>query len=247
MTELKYEEPVVISRADAKARRLKTYFTGNPCNKGHIERRYVSGKSCISCVKQSKNEILLEVRKCKNREYTKKWRANKERPLFSKRELTKIWRKENSEELERQRKARRIESALKWRSKNLDKQKESSRNWCKRNVDKCRTRAQNRRARKKNAIGRFCTKHIHDLYVKQKILCAACPADLFEYPPHIDHIMPLVLGGSNWPSNIQLLCPACNLSKNAKHPKLWCEEIGKPEIWTKWLEQNKESCYQEAS
>ncbi len=35
---------------------------------------------------------------------------------------------------------------------------------------------------------------------------------------HIDHIMPLALGGSNAPSNLQLLCAPCNLSKSARHP-----------------------------
>lgn len=35
---------------------------------------------------------------------------------------------------------------------------------------------------------------------------------------HIDHIMPLALGGSNAPSNLQLLCVPCNLSKASRHP-----------------------------
>jgi 5-methylcytosine-specific restriction endonuclease McrA len=33
--------------------------------------------------------------------------------------------------------------------------------------------------------------------------------------------MPLKLGGSNWPENLQLLCRTCNLRKNAKHPDVW--------------------------
>lgn len=38
---------------------------------------------------------------------------------------------------------------------------------------------------------------------------------------HVDHIMPLVLGGSNWPDNLQLLCPRCNMKKGSKHPDEW--------------------------
>jgi 5-methylcytosine-specific restriction endonuclease McrA len=35
---------------------------------------------------------------------------------------------------------------------------------------------------------------------------------------HKDHVVPLALGGEHAPNNIQLLCPACNLSKGARHP-----------------------------
>jgi 5-methylcytosine-specific restriction endonuclease McrA len=35
---------------------------------------------------------------------------------------------------------------------------------------------------------------------------------------HVDHILPLALGGDNRRKNIQLLCPTCNLSKGAHHP-----------------------------
>jgi 5-methylcytosine-specific restriction endonuclease McrA len=35
---------------------------------------------------------------------------------------------------------------------------------------------------------------------------------------HIDHIMPLALGGSNTDDNIQLLRQRCNNQKCAKHP-----------------------------
>lgn len=33
--------------------------------------------------------------------------------------------------------------------------------------------------------------------------------------PHIDHIFPLALGGSNDLVNLQLLCETCNLKKSA--------------------------------
>ena len=32
---------------------------------------------------------------------------------------------------------------------------------------------------------------------------------------HMDHIVPLDLYGNNDPTNLQLLCPACNLTKNS--------------------------------
>ena len=35
---------------------------------------------------------------------------------------------------------------------------------------------------------------------------------------HIDHFIPLALGGSNDAGNLRLACPKCNLSKGARHP-----------------------------
>ena len=42
---------------------------------------------------------------------------------------------------------------------------------------------------------------------------------------HVDHRMPLSLGGSNYPDNLQLLCPTCNLSKSATHPDIYEKQI----------------------
>jgi hypothetical protein len=39
----------IISRADARATRLKHYFTGNPCKNGHVAKRLVSTRTCTAC------------------------------------------------------------------------------------------------------------------------------------------------------------------------------------------------------
>jgi hypothetical protein len=38
---------------------------------------------------------------------------------------------------------------------------------------------------------------------------------------HIDHRMPVALGGRSTASNLQVLCRPCNLAKGAKHPDVW--------------------------
>lgn len=48
--------------------------------------------------------------------------------------------------------------------------------------------------------------------------CACCRRNLGESGYHIDHVVPLALGGMHDDSNLQLLCPSCNMSKHAKHP-----------------------------
>jgi hypothetical protein len=39
----------VITRAQAKAKRLDRFFTGTPCRHGHLAQRYVSNTTCIAC------------------------------------------------------------------------------------------------------------------------------------------------------------------------------------------------------
>ena len=43
---------------------------------------------------------------------------------------------------------------------------------------------------------------------------------------HIDHIMPLALGGYNGPPNLQILCRTCNQKKYCKHPVDFMQERG---------------------
>jgi hypothetical protein len=90
--------------------------------------------------------------------------------------------------------------------------------WQKANPGAVRVHNQNRRARKKQNGGKLSRGIAAKLFALQTGRCTCCHADLKSTGHHIDHIMPLALGGSNTDDNVQLLCPTCNLSKNAKHP-----------------------------
>lgn len=61
------------------------------------------------------------------------------------------------------------------------------------------------------------------LFVNQLGFCNGCHTDLSgnRKSVHIDHIMPLALGGRNIDENVQLLCARCNQTKSAKHPDIW--------------------------
>lgn len=72
-----------------------------------------------------------------------------------------------------------------------------------------------RRARAHHAEGSFTIADIRALAATQKNLCAYCTTPL-GVDRHIDHIIPLARGGSNWPSNLCLACPWCNFHKHAK-------------------------------
>lgn len=90
-----------------------------------------------------------------------------------------------------------------WQDKNPERVKEIMRAAC-----------LNRVARKAGADGSYSIKDIKHLFRTQEGECAACRTSLSE-GYHVDHIKPLSRGGSNWPENLQLLCPSCNVRKGA--------------------------------
>lgn len=85
------------------------------------------------------------------------------------------------------------------------------------------------RARKVGSPDTWCLADIDNLMILQKAKCAYCRVRFSKERKsyHIDHIMPLSLGGSNNRKNIQLLCPTCNLRKNGKHPLVFARQCGR--------------------
>lgn len=86
-------------------------------------------------------------------------------------------------------------------------------------------RRRNREAKIKINGGRHTASDILNLLSAQKYKCAVCKKSISK-DYHVDHVMPLALGGSNAKDNLQLLCPLCNKSKHAKHPVDFMQELG---------------------
>jgi 5-methylcytosine-specific restriction endonuclease McrA len=85
-----------------------------------------------------------------------------------------------------------------------------------------------RRARENEASGSFTKGDILNLFKMQKGKCAyfkTCGQKLGD-KYHIDHIVPLTKGGSNWPRNLQLTCIRCNCSKGWKDPIDFAQQMG---------------------
>lgn len=98
------------------------------------------------------------------------------------------------------------------------------------NKELCLAHKRNRRARISGSEGRHTAADIARIFEHQRGLCANCHAKLFKSGRnkfHTDHIIPIAIGGSNWPSNLQCLCPKCNLSKGAKDPIAWAQQNGR--------------------
>jgi HNH endonuclease len=203
--------PAVISRAEAKAKGLKRYCTGKSCRHGHIAERFVINCACTVCTLANTGEWSLGNGDIKRR-LSREW--HEKHPDYASR-----WRQNNPDAL------RKI--ARKWYQANSKRAVQISTNWAKNNREKIRTRNRNRKARRIGAPGSHTVEQILEILEFQDWKCAGhhCSRSI-RTDRHIDHILPLLLGGSNYVWNLQGLCPTCNCRKNGKHPIVWAAENG---------------------
>ncbi len=211
---------IPISRDEARLAGLKRFFTSIACFRGHECERLVSNGLCVECARLNKNADKArnpEREKARRRKYYEdnpdRWRAysnsspRKPRLIPVTPEKRRVYRKT-------------------WRLKNRDAEKKRSAERDRLNPESRRVRDRNRRARKKSAIGRHTAGDIKNLFASQKGKCASCRVSISFDEKHVDHIMPLAKGGSNYLNNLQILCSSCNLRKSAKHPVEWARENG---------------------
>jgi 5-methylcytosine-specific restriction endonuclease McrA len=91
------------------------------------------------------------------------------------------------------------------------------------NPDRVLEWSRRRSNRKTGRLPRGTVARLRELQRNRCALCAKSLASGF----HVDHVIPLALGGEHSRLNVQLLCPTCNVRKNAKHPIRFAQENGK--------------------
>ena len=106
-----------------------------------------------------------------------------------------------------------LERGARWRDANRDHARRYLREWRQANRDAKRGQDHRRRARKAGAAGRCSAA---DLEVVRRILGAACLRCGAVGVVQVDHVIPLAVGGTNHPTNLQLLCGSCNAAKGAR-------------------------------
>jgi RNase P subunit RPR2 len=214
----------LITRDAAKAIGLSLFFTGIPCKHGHIAERMVSDGKCYPCRKA----VWEGVRR---RRGQKPFKANEAKriakdagePFFvdgvpcPKGHMERRWTHNGLC-------VPCSIAASKAHAKSTGYL--HAKLWNAANNESLRKHKSARRARVRSASGSFTAKDVKRLLKIQKHKCANCKTPLSQ-GYHIDHMMPLALGGSNDASNIQMLCPSCNRKKCAKHPLIWARENGR--------------------
>lgn len=72
--------------------------------------------------------------------------------------------------------------------------------------------------------GTHTAKDVAAQYERQQGKCFYCDQEVGDRY-HVDHVVPLLLGGSNGPENLVIACPECNIRKSAKHPMDFCGRL----------------------
>ena len=114
-----------------------------------------------------------------------------------------------------------------YRNENLDRVKSINAQWKRENSDLVRIYNQNRKAKKRMQTGAISKNIVKKLMALQSGKCTNCATDLHNSGHHLDHMMPIYLGGLHADENLQLLCPTCNLRKYNKDPIAWANENGR--------------------
>lgn len=134
------------------------------------------------------------------------------------------WRSNNKDKISLYRPKEVVQKYSKtWYEKHKDSIKAKVSGYRKKNPEKVRALNQSRRGLERS--GKLSPDIIEKLMATQKGLCVCCRKKLGK-DFHLDHIIPLSLGGTNTDKNMQLLKAKCNLQKNAKHPVDFMRERG---------------------
>jgi 5-methylcytosine-specific restriction endonuclease McrA len=146
-----------------------------------------------SCKKyaQSHREVIHKCAKKERVKHAQKYNERSKRWYYANRERSKAYRK-------------------------LHYNKE----WNDKHREQIRAHTRNRRAKEQNAIGTHKPKDIENIYLSQDGKCKYCDKPVGN-KFHVDHIVPISRGGTNYPNNLVITCQSCNDSKGNKFLSEW--------------------------
>lgn len=228
------------ARTMAHQNKERLYDPKSPCVRNHVAMREVSTNRCTECIREDSAGWFAEKQtdedfRAKRKISASQWkRNNRDRVVQAARE----WRAKNKEKCRKYSREHYKRNpdlfkrhAKAQRQRDPEKAKAWVADWKKKNPERWKRLMQvgknMRRTRERGNGGSFTVADIEALHAKQNGACAVCPAI---NGLEIDHILPVILGGSSDPSNLQLLCQPCNRSKGATHPDEWRRSIRRRDL-----------------
>lgn len=223
----------IITRAEAKAAGKTRYFTGKPCPNGHIAERFCASKTCVEC---NKRDCKHHYRRNPEKYWqaARKWvAANPDRAAVMYRKNAKKQRAKDPDKYNKLAQQWRLANPEKirahtriWRAANEEKIKRDVASrvklWRQSFPEKRRATENRRRSAKRSAEGNYTASDILQTLERQNMRCVGVECGVNILTTYtVDHIIPLSRGGSNWPSNIQLLCKSCNSKKGTRTMDEW--------------------------
>jgi len=166
------------------------------------------------------NEVSRQYHIANREELNEKRRQYRKDHLEEERANGQRWRQANPEKVKKMKReyyesnrTKVLARGRQWRQANLERSKETARQWRKANRERVRELNRLRRIRKRGATGTFTEAQFQALcdYYGNVCLCCGQSGELTR-----DHVVPIVMGGSNYISNLQPLCKSCNSSKGTK-------------------------------
>ena len=99
-----------------------------------------------------------------------------------------------------------------WIAAHPEKRLEYERRYIEKNRAKVNAKVKRRSHRKRTAQGTWTEEQWEARLALYGWRCYLCGAPW----EHMDHVIPVALGGTNWPANLRPICASCNSRKGAK-------------------------------
>jgi 5-methylcytosine-specific restriction endonuclease McrA len=185
--------------------------------------------TCKGCIKKRQREYYqanLEKVQERHRIYSRSRSPESRHAEYERtREHKREYAQENAERIAQRKREYRIANIERFSEKdrdhhaaNRDKRNAKIRAWAAANRERVLANAAKHRALRDAAPGVFTSHDVGAQYAAQRGQCFYCACDLAKVRFHIDHVIPLSRGGTNYPDNIVIACPRCNLEKGTKLP-----------------------------
>lgn len=203
-----------------------TYFRANQTHSDGLS------SQCKACADEAQKRYYEETRGEHLEYYRKRYRENRE-AILPKQKAYRDAHKEEMAEYKRkweQRNRERVRANHRnWRANRTEEQLEAERQWrreyAKRNRLQLNAKARRRRVLVRGAEGSHTVEEVWQMSEDQDHLCAYCETPLMG-DFHVDHLVPLSKGGSDYAENLAIACALCNVRKSSLMPLQFLKRLG---------------------